>query len=674
MDGPTIPDLTLHQRDATSLCRKCSQITLERLQEPPTSQSRNDLDSNKPNGFHHYQQWEILKQSASAGCRLCTVLWGAVCRHHGGEEEYKRILGSSKRDIKTPLLRLWIPAVDEPSTIYFSCGTTQEPICLGISAYPGTQASQMIYSRPTAVDPTSNESISLLKTWIAECFNQHKECLGNADSALPKRVLYVGKPGVELDHPLRLYCDGGFGPYVTLSHCWGGLVPFQTTKGTLEERKSEILFSDLPQTFQDAVTITRTLEFEFLWIDSLCIVQDDSQDWATEAANMAKIYRSAILNLSAMSAENSSQGMLLRRDVSVELSCDLDFSDMDKDSLQITYPKPDPGDNIVSSRAWCLQELLLSPRVVHYSYTSDLSQRQMIWQCQQLSLREDGRTGIHLFNWFNKALLKYPSSPDRSLFTKWWRIVKEYSGRRLTVASDKLPAISGVANAFNSQLSNSQSINMYLAGIWRQNLTRDLLWRASARGQVTKPRSYIAPSWSWASIQGSVFFGIEMSSDLESHVEIIDANVTLTSPDPYGAVSGGYIRVCGYLKPARFRLDCNWRWRPGSNLFRYIEVAEKGTTKHKATGGLINRYECHVHLDQDDAGFAGSQAWCLRFVDPTSDVWSNTSAHGLVLRQTERVEVFERIGVYCLYNAYSSLKELDNWFEDVIERRFITIV
>ncbi|KAF0320296.1 het domain-containing protein [Colletotrichum asianum] len=102
------------------------------------------------------------------------------------------------------------------------------------------------------------------------------------------------------------------GNYVALSHCWGPeqLHPPETTWSNLRQRQECIDLTTLPSTFRDAVLVTRNLGVQYLWIDSLCIVQDDTADWQTESSKMAGYYSNAYLVISAAQAEDSTQGFL----------------------------------------------------------------------------------------------------------------------------------------------------------------------------------------------------------------------------------------------------------------------------------------------------------------------------------------------------------------------------
>jgi hypothetical protein len=158
-----------------------------------------------------------------------------------------------------------------------------------------------------------------------------------------------------------------------------------------------------------------------------------------------------------------------------------DNGEADSDNtVHLEWPEPDGGDNKFGRRGWTLQELLLSPRIVHYRFSDTHFDRQMMWQCQYHEEFEDGRQKTHDRFRSVKGLLHYVyylSEDSRTrlqkganIYCAWRNIVSEFSKRSLTFTSDKLPALSGVAAEFQMR-TNDQ----YLAGIWREDIARDLL-------------------------------------------------------------------------------------------------------------------------------------------------------------------------------------------------------
>lgn len=102
------------------------------------------------------------------------------------------------------------------------------------------------------------------------------------------------------------------GPYVTLSHCWGNA---RLVTQLVQDNKATFLaeLPHLPRTFEDVLVATKQLGARYIWIDSLCIVQDDEADWAKESMLMASVYRNALCNIAATGAEDSQGGLFHQR-------------------------------------------------------------------------------------------------------------------------------------------------------------------------------------------------------------------------------------------------------------------------------------------------------------------------------------------------------------------------
>ena len=142
----------------------------------------------------------------------------------------------------------------------------------------------------------SPRTLNLARSLVAECFNSHVECREHklqpeGEPLLPTRLIDVGKSRDEI--PRLCLSNGGRGKWVALSHCWGDRPFLKTTKSNIDEMQGGIKTSTLLATFQDAIAITKDLGVRFLWIDSLCIIQDSEEDWRNEAANMPEIYRNS---------------------------------------------------------------------------------------------------------------------------------------------------------------------------------------------------------------------------------------------------------------------------------------------------------------------------------------------------------------------------------------------
>jgi hypothetical protein len=136
------------------------------------------------------------------------------------------------------------------------------------------------------------------------------DCPANDSVQLPSRIIDVGN---DTQAPRLVETEKALGQYLTLSYCWGGVRNGMTLRSNLRGRLSAMTLDSLPQTHRDAIDLTRRLGFQYLWIDALCIVQDDFDEWAAEASRMWQVYRDSTLTISVDSADNAASGIYSAR-------------------------------------------------------------------------------------------------------------------------------------------------------------------------------------------------------------------------------------------------------------------------------------------------------------------------------------------------------------------------
>ncbi|KAF2176930.1 HET-domain-containing protein, partial [Zopfia rhizophila CBS 207.26] len=265
--------------------------------------------------------------------------------------------------------------------------------------------------------------------------------------------------------------------WTALSYCWGTTATLKTTLDTLEEHKKKILLGNLPQTIRDAIMITRSLGIEYLWVDALCIIQDCKNDWAQESAMMADVYRNSVVTIAASSGKDSQGSCFLNRNKLANLPCPINF-----------HP--------LQQRGWTLQEAQLNIRVLHYT------ESELLWQ--HLITADDPVVPRRMFDAF--------SIVPRNVFSRWYMLVEEFTARRLTFETDKLPAISGMAAEEDGfppivEWPDASTDSIYLAGLWQADLIEGLAWHVVAHQEPGKNAGqYRAPSWSWAFVSGQVSY------------------------------------------------------------------------------------------------------------------------------------------------------------------------
>jgi hypothetical protein len=378
--------------------------------------------------------------------------------------------------------------------------------------------------------------------------------------------------------------------YVSMSHCWDN---FSETKflsrSNIGRLRSGVSMKELPQKFQDAIEIARWMEVDYIWIDAFCIMQDSSEDWNQQSKYMGDIYAGSVCNIAALN-EGMKSSCFGRRPVDVvEPFC---------------VPNPGWSSSVAShiigyddfwcnslldaklhTRAWVLQERLLAPRTVHFG------KEQIYWECRVHKACEAYPHGLpqqftnhRTKAWREGDQIINPSTitisrdaakdgaesitrrhgPGASLLADqvkalWSQITENYMDCNMSVASDKLVAIAGLARKMQQTSKAS-----YLAGHWNdESLALSLLWFVPAAKQTDGRQSfrhpshgasgYRAPSWSWASIDATITWIWPSTCD-EELVHITGAYATPAGDNPFGAVSSGRIFAKGLLFPVNVRV------------------------------------------------------------------------------------------------------------------------
>lgn len=358
----------------------------------------------------------------------------------------------------------------------------------------------------------------------------HASC-GRSNTFVPSRLIDVNKLCLVSHLPKGT-------KYAALSHTWGlkqyRKVPMPvTTKQTLNDRLQGIEWTELTKTFQDAIRIAVALRIDYLWIDSLCIVQDDLGDWTIESSQMSSIYGGAYIVISATRSAIGDDGIFHDRPAPIEVEHVLVRPRLSHSIF--TDPNASQFDeNPLFSRGWCFQERLLASRVIHFSAN------ELVWECNEDLQCECGSVKFSNDRNFKMRLGSVLSQDDQSKrFNIWAEVIRAYTSRNLTFETDRLPALSGTAQRFQTSYSGR-----YLGGLWESDLPSALLWNDIAdpsKPQYVTP-SNTAPSWTWLSLPGRRVFP-KFRSERQPHViaQVRHVECHTTTADPYGQISGGHL-------------------------------------------------------------------------------------------------------------------------------------
>ncbi|KAF2727915.1 HET-domain-containing protein, partial [Polyplosphaeria fusca] len=289
---------------------------------------------------------------------------------------------------------------------------------------------------------------------MKSCKETHEHCNALEDSlktSCPTRLLEISQTIP------RLVCPpaGAHLAYTALSHCWGGGLPIKTISSNFLDHQAGIDMSSLPQTYRDAITVSRRLGIDYIWIDSLCIIQDDAEDWAREASRMASVYEGAQITVVAAWGRDGSSGCFHhpKPTLVIEAFEKNNQSTSGTVTTKRLFLRPRPDTRFLkrshlSTRAWTFQEVSLSRRVVVFS------DDQLYWQCTTLLESEDKLVSANHLEGINNALpslgltIRQAELPTWDLYYEWGMACDAYARRQLTFPKDKFAALAGVTQVF----------------------------------------------------------------------------------------------------------------------------------------------------------------------------------------------------------------------------------
>jgi len=358
---------------------------------------------------------------------------------------------------------------------------------------------------------------------------------------------------------------------MTLSHRWDdseskGLEvrrhQLKLTLRNIEKLCEGIRLDVLPNTWKDAIVIARAIGARFLWIDSLCIIQEKYPhlDFYQETQHMADIYGNSQCNITAIGADISEAGCMYERNPYTVKPCriSIEHNGERKDSYLIPTSlwEEEVDFRPLQGRGWVFQELMLAPRILH------LSRRQIYWQCHELKACEVFPGGIPLY----VTRKDMPSLPklihDKGILSNigvaqaaWEKILLTYTSLNLSLAEDKLNALMGVIKHMEVVLSDK-----CVAGLWSMHIPQQLLWRSPSGNTMAneKRKAFRAPTWSWASTDRQIQSGPFYVNDSHIAAEVIEisfngdkipleANHRVDIP---GEIKYGFLSILGNLATA----------------------------------------------------------------------------------------------------------------------------
>jgi hypothetical protein len=627
-----------------------------------------------------------MSQKAAKGCHTCAILHNGVKQvigEHSDSDDGNRLRIDFNVAASVPSLHVH-DFNTETTTAFFR---EEGELCPNTKPFREADLDGRIYVKgsnqtlrsmpdlPPGLDIPSNTSSEQSMLWLLDqlhsCRKHHSCGSSNELPLLPHRVLDVEQAASDV---VRLRTGlSERAQYACLSHCWGR-APFLCTKSeNLESHEAEIPWENLPLTFQETISVVRRLGIRYLWIDSLCIIQDSENDWRNNAANMGRIFQESLLTITAAKSKSAHDGLFSNDlPVAYRLKAVTRHSCANSETQEPVFVRralphlqgharfgsqvPGGGQDFPTlTRGWILQERMLAPRVVHFG------PQELVWECLQSSAcqctapsaRQTGLPEAHHWkqysiSWPKRYFAKtsWHLMDENERVTAWHRLVEQYTQLELTFGKDTFPAVAGLAAEFGAVRATKGQYRVgtkgyrYLAGLWEDTLLRDLLWHVSTdvseegapKDWRRRPPKWRAPSWSWASVNTAVTFE-ESLGGLLSSCEVLGAESTPVGPDAMGEVTGAHLCLRGRLIPTTMRR----RAGDGRDAWRLLQL---GLMK-RLMGNLWADYDCFDCGDVDPSQDTDVFCFILGLKQPSQALFC------LILKDTSNStrRKFERLGL-----------------------------
>ncbi|KAI2632174.1 HET-domain-containing protein [Hypoxylon sp. NC1633] len=601
----------------TTLCQRCRVLEFDDSAWPRAHEAGSETEGYYlavGRGGHIHLKYElrdslpdlpVLSESELDGCGFCPVLKKAIQRFITGN--------SHKREFSVGLEYLWN-----------SCDSAEDPQDVGLMALVARvdwigddDDDDMTFLRFDIealsgncgewlrLEPSRRDEV-LCPDNLQMIFDEiedscHTRTVSEGGTVYPTRLIEVGDEGADFCRLVETESDPILSssteiPFATLSYCWGppedAARQFQTERSSLDNRLSGFPIAQVSPILRDAIQVARALRIPYLWVDAVCIIQDDKDDWDRESSRMGVVYKNATLTICTPTSTSCQEGFVERESIATGILFQSTINENISGSYLVRFVGEADGicDRFESLhwdcehsgwalRGWTLQEFELSQRIVVFGKT-------------RLHVRTSRGTKSEAHDWIQ---LEYESGEDdtahqigtlpqwieEKAYKDWIWLIQRYSRRQLTHHTDKLPAISGLVTQLLGHCPER-----YLAGhlvpyidlFWGANLTltNTRLTKTALTNSLESRDLYVAPSWSWASRSHGVDFrdfGFcplpwslpfkETSTDIREECEVMNASISLEDSNPFGRVKGGSLVMRGVVVPpfSDVRLLSKPTWR-----------------------------------------------------------------------------------------------------------------
>ncbi|KAF3805125.1 hypothetical protein GCG54_00005871 [Colletotrichum gloeosporioides] len=540
-------------------CGHCTSLLIS-----PSGEDRKRRATVWRNDFH--RDMEAVHEAADAGCPFFAWLREHIARSSSPIErllqvKMKFILNSSRENLADVYRCDLVVRMTDGQRHYLLPMPS-----LDVESDEGETATEPAVFRTIDGISDVESGIGQIRRRLAWCLECHKDECRQETEVRPLRFISVGTGDMNSVHITKL-SSTGTDPYVALSYCWGSEQFVKTTSLNLSHHEDMIKITSLPKTIQDAIFVTRKLGIGLLWVDSLCIVQDDTESLAKEVQHMADYYANSVLTISAARAKSCHDGFLSRNDeqgtnVLTQFYFPAHFGEKRDVAKYLKLVPPTQQEDLpIDARGWTFQESIMATRLATFG------ERRIWWSCMARGANQTRSVGHNVLRTeiFDYRRDMHVGSPhwrqeyELRRLTLWARLLNDYTSRVLFVPQDRLPAIAGIARMAASFFNNPEkpALPLYVAGLWNtKELPLQLLW--VPRKERALHSSYIAPSWSWASYTGQVswnwpnyatfpaqsYLGTDQELTDPRDPDIQEVSVSLCNDiAPYGAITAGFLRL-----------------------------------------------------------------------------------------------------------------------------------
>jgi len=474
------------------------------------------------------------------------------------------------------------------------------------------------------------------------------------------RLVYVGQIKDFSDLRLESIPETGWNGihYAVLSHRWGGVHPFQLTTENIQDLTKKIEFLKLGLTFRHAVIATKFLPDElnvrYIWIDSLCIIQNSKEDKDKEIPKMGLIYRNALICLAAKFGKDGRAGLFRKRNAQ-SLQSHMVRPEWDEKGRTFACEDRRPEQTMLESSdigkcAWCFQEAILAPRILHFSV------QQFFWECSTLTLNEAYPKGIPKRGSFRKTISldswtwhQPGANGDRETeqYRIWDSMVQRYSQCQMSENSDKLVAIGSLALSLQNRL---HGIDTYVAGLWSSQLAQALVWKlidCDSGPGIHKSKPWRALSWSWAATDGQALLRHRVQTS-SVHATIIDLDVRYNDDNLVLGVTKAELRIRGPIALCDLQFTHSQEELADKSKYRSFKSKLKGV-EFKDTvfrGEPVEKGANPCQFDTRLGHLTQDPIYAILILS------AGSSSKGLMIQKhPERTGCFERCGRFALYEA-----------------------